>query len=114
VKSKSLNYAAKRRYQKNIDELKTNYTDSWFEVYNLLKLIDVFILSSFLKSFSHFKKQGFNFDYVLSVLPSLLFESVTGSIDIEPRIAMQIINEASLCKNRVREKTILPIRVLRC
>jgi hypothetical protein len=25
-------------------------------------------------------------------------------IDIEPRIAMQIVNEASLCKNRVRRK----------
>lgn len=35
-----------------------------------------------------------------------LIKGYTGStdIDIEPRIAMQIVNEASLCKNRVRRK----------
>ena len=35
-----------------------------------------------------------------------LIKGYTGcsDIDIEPRIAMQIVNEASLCKNRVRKK----------
>ncbi len=35
-----------------------------------------------------------------------LIKGYTGStdLDIEPRIAMQIVNEASLCKNRVRRK----------
>lgn len=61
---------------KKIDELKTNYTHSWFEVNNLLKLIDIFNFSSLLKDFSHFKKQGFSFQYVLSVLLSLPFAGI--------------------------------------
>jgi len=61
---------------KKIDELKTNYTHSWFEVDSLLKLIDIFNFSSLLKNFSHFKKQGFNFEYVLSVLLSLPFAGI--------------------------------------
>lgn len=61
---------------KKIDELKTNYTHSWFEVYSLLKLIDIFNFSSLLKNFAHFKQQGFNFSYVLSVLLSLPFSGI--------------------------------------
>ena len=66
---------------KKIDELKTNYTHSWFEVDSLLKLIDIFHFSSLLKSFSHFKKQGFHFKYVLSVLLSLPFAGI-GNINL--------------------------------
>lgn len=53
---------------KKIDELKTNFTHSWFEVDYLLNVIDIFKFSSLLKSFSKFKKQGYQFKYILSVL----------------------------------------------
>jgi hypothetical protein len=61
---------------KKIDELKANYTHSWFEVDSLLKLIDIFNFSSLLKSFANFKQQGFKFEYVLSVLLSLPFVGI--------------------------------------
>ena len=58
---------------KKIDELKTDFTPRWFEVENIFKLIDLFNFSSLLKSFSVFKKQGFSFKYVLSILLLLPF-----------------------------------------
>lgn len=62
---------------KKIDELKTNFTQSWFEVDYLLKTIDIFKFSNLLKSFSHFKKQGYGFKYVLSILLILPFVGIS-------------------------------------
>ncbi|MCF6352629.1 MAG: hypothetical protein L3J06_06430, partial [Cyclobacteriaceae bacterium] len=56
-----------------IDELKTDFTHSWFEVENILKLIDLFNFSSLLNSFSILKKQGFGFQYVIAALLLLPF-----------------------------------------
>ncbi len=61
---------------KKIDELKTNFTHRWFEVDYVLKVIDVFKFSSSLKSFSHFKKQGYKFKEVLSILLVLPFVGI--------------------------------------
>lgn len=58
---------------KKIDELKTNFTHSWFEVDYLLKVIDIFKFSSLLKNFAHLKKQGYGFKYILSILLVLPF-----------------------------------------
>jgi predicted nucleic acid-binding Zn finger protein len=62
---------------KKIDELKTNFTHRWFEVDYVMKVIDIFKFSSLLKSFSHFKKQGYNFKEVLSILLILPFVGIT-------------------------------------
>ncbi|MCF6351253.1 MAG: transposase, partial [Flavobacteriaceae bacterium] len=56
-----------------VDELKTDFTHRWFEVENILELIDIFNFSSLLGSFSFFKKQGFSFQYVISALLLLPF-----------------------------------------
>ncbi len=61
---------------KKIDELKGNFTHTWFEVDNLLKVIDIFKFSSLFKQFSHFKKQGFKFEHVLSILLLLPFVGI--------------------------------------
>lgn len=58
---------------KNIHELKTNFTHSWFEVDYLLKVTEIFKLSKLLKSFSELKKQGYSFTYIISVLLILPF-----------------------------------------
>ena len=62
---------------KKIDELKTNFTHRWFEVDYILKLIDIFKFSNLLKSFSHFKKQGYGFKEVLLILLTLPFIGIT-------------------------------------
>ena len=62
---------------KKIDELKTNFTHRWFEVDFILKVIDIFKFSSLLKSFLHFKNQGYGFKEVLSILLVLPFVGVT-------------------------------------
>ena len=62
---------------KKIDELKTDFTHRWFEVDFVMKVIDIFKFSSLLKSFSHFKKQGYNFKEVLSILLILPFVGIT-------------------------------------
>ncbi len=61
---------------KKIDELKTNFTHRWFEVDYVLKVIDIFKFSSLLKSFSHFKKQGYKFKEVLLILLVLPFVGI--------------------------------------
>jgi len=61
---------------KKIDELKINFRQSWFEIDFLLKVIDIFKFSNLLNKFSHFKKQGYNFRYILTILLSLPFLGV--------------------------------------
>jgi hypothetical protein len=41
-----------------------------------------------------------------------LIKGYSGCVDagIEPRIAMQIVNEATICKNRIRKKLYCPPR----
>ena len=62
---------------KKIDELKSTFNHRWLEVDYLLKIIDIFKISSLLKKLTHFKKQGFKFDYVLSILLTLPFIQVS-------------------------------------
>jgi len=62
---------------KKIDELKTDFSHSWFEVDYLLKVIDIFKFSSLFKNFSHFKKQGYKFKHVLSILLVLPFIGIS-------------------------------------
>lgn len=58
---------------KKIDELKTNFTHRWFEVDFFQKIIDIFNFSSLLNNFLHFKKQGYKFTEILSILLILPF-----------------------------------------
>ena len=61
---------------KKIDELKINFRQSWFEIDFLLKVIDIFKFSNLLNKFSYFKKQGYDFKYILTILLSLPFLGV--------------------------------------
>ncbi len=58
---------------KKIDELKTEFTHRWLEVDFFQKVINIFNFSNLLNSFSHFKKQGYHFTDVLSILLILPF-----------------------------------------
>jgi len=67
-----------------VDELKTNFTHRWFEVKNMLELIDIFKFSSLLGNFSFFKKQGFSFQYVISALLLLPFLGASNVNEVSP------------------------------
>ncbi|MBU1718902.1 MAG: transposase [Bacteroidetes bacterium] len=58
---------------KKVSELKNGFTDRWFERDFLLSAIGALRFSRTLKSFNIFKKQGYKFDLILSVLLSLPF-----------------------------------------
>lgn len=69
---------------KKISELKKDFTHRWLEVDFIHTTIKAFHFSSLIKSFSHFKKRGYGFDLVLSLLISQVFmgaSSVNGMIN---------------------------------
>lgn len=58
---------------KKIFELRKDFTHRWLEVDFIHSTIKAFHFSSLIKSFSHFKKRGYGFDLVLSLLISKIF-----------------------------------------
>lgn len=58
---------------KKIYELKKDFTHRWLEVDFIHTTIKAFHFSSLIKSFSYFKKRGYGFDLVLSLLISQVF-----------------------------------------
>lgn len=58
---------------KKIFELRKDFTHRWLEVDFIHTTIKAFHFSSLIKSFSHFKKRGYGFDLVLSLLISQVF-----------------------------------------
>ncbi len=62
---------------KKIWELKKDFTHRWLEVDFLHTVIKAFHFSSLIKSFSHFKKRGYSFELVFSLLISQVFMGET-------------------------------------
>jgi hypothetical protein len=68
---------------KKIWELKKDFTHRWLEVDFLHTIIKAFHFSTLIKSFSDFKKRGYGFELVLSVLISQVFmgdSSINGMV----------------------------------
>lgn len=68
---------------KKIWELKTDFNHRWLEPDYLLNVLGVFHFSSLIKQFNPLKKQGYKFEYVLSILLSLPFIDVPNVSSLE-------------------------------
>jgi len=97
---------------KKIFELKKDFSHRWLEVDFIHTAIKAFHFSSLIKSFSHFKKRGYGFDLVLSLLISQVFmgeSSVNSLVNNKNRTLASIRKDVFY---RLKNKSVIDWRVI--